>query len=75
MLLLARAGRPAEALHAAVAHRHAAASPSPMQTGGLVPSLVELAAASGEWDLLLDACRRHGDAITFAATLAASQRG
>jgi hypothetical protein len=75
VLLLARAGRPAEALHAAVSHRHSAASPSPMQTGGLVPSLVELAAASGEWDLLLDACRRHGDAITFAAALAASHRG
>ena len=44
-----------------------------MQTGGQLPSLIELAAASGEWDLLLDACRRHGDALTFAAALAASR--
>ena len=73
VLLLARAGRPAEDLHAAVAHPRSGVSPSLMQTGGQLPSLIELAAASGEWDLLLDACRRHGDALTFAAALAASR--
>ena len=73
VLLLARAGRPAEALHAAVAPPRSGVSPSLMQTGGQLPSLIELAAASGELDLLLDACRRHGDALTFAAALAASR--
>ena len=71
VLLLTRLGRSAEALHAAVVRLADGGSPSPMQTAGLLPSLVELAAASGEWDLLLDACRRHGDAITFAAAIAA----
>ena len=37
----------------------------------MLPSLVELAASSGQWETLLEACRRHGDEITFAATLAA----
>lgn len=73
VLVLARAGRAAEALHAAVTRGPGVAAPSPMQTAGQLPSLVELAAASGEWEFLLDACRRHGDAITFAAALAARE--
>jgi hypothetical protein len=42
-----------------------------MQAAGMLPSLVELAASSGQWEVLLEACRRHGDEISFAAALAA----
>ena len=48
--------------------------PSAMQALGMLPSLVELAAASGEWESLRRACIERGDEITFAATLAAEQR-
>lgn len=71
VLLLHRLGRDAEALQAAIDRPREGGPPSAMQAAGLLPSLVELAAASGQWDLLLEACRRHGDEITFAATLAA----
>jgi hypothetical protein len=70
--LLSRLGRPAEALHAAVSRpRDEGGMPSPLQAAGALPSLVDLAAASGEWDLLRKACRDRGDEITFAATLVA----
>jgi len=71
VLLLHRLGRDAEALHAAVGRPREGGPPSGMQAAGLLPALVDLAAASGEWELLLEACRRHGDEITFAAALAA----
>lgn len=72
VLLLSRLGRPAEALHAAVSRpRDEGGMPSPLQAAGALPSLVDLAAASGEWDLLRKACRDRGDEITFAATLVA----
>jgi hypothetical protein len=71
VLLLTRAGRPGEALHEALSRRGESAAPSGMQAAGQLPSLIELASASGEWELLLDACRRHGDAITFAAAVTA----
>jgi hypothetical protein len=75
VLLLTRVGRPAEALHAAVSrppeHR---GMPSPLQTAGVLPSLIDLAAAAGEWDLLRRACRDRGDEVTFAATLAAERQ-
>lgn len=71
VLLLARLGRHAEAIHAAVNRPREGAQPSTMQSAGLLPSLVDLARASGAWDVLLDACRRHGDEVTFAAALAA----
>jgi hypothetical protein len=45
--------------------------PSTMLASGMLPSLVELAAAADSWDALLTACRERGDEITFAATLAA----
>jgi predicted secreted protein len=48
--------------------------PSPLQAAGALPSLVDLAAASGEWDLLRKACRDRGDEITFAATLVAERQ-
>jgi hypothetical protein len=35
-----------------------------------LPSLVDLARAGGAWEILLDACRRHGDEVTFAAAIA-----
>jgi hypothetical protein len=71
VLLLHRLGRDAEALQAAVGRPREGGPPSPMQAAGMLPSVVDLAAASGQWDLLLDACRRHGDELTFAAALAA----
>ncbi len=71
VLLLTRLGRSAEALQEAVNRPREGGPPSTMQAAGLLPSLVDLARASGEWDLLLDACRRHGDEVTFAASLAA----
>ena len=40
----------------------------------MLPSLVELAAASGEWTSLRRACRERGDEITFAATLVAERQ-
>lgn len=71
VLLLTRVGRPAEALHAAIDRPRQSSHPSTLQAAGLLPSLVDLAKASGEWALLLDACRRHDDEVTFAAALAA----
>lgn len=73
VLLLHRLGRDAEALHAAVGQPREGGPPSPMQAAGMLPSVVDLAAASGQWELLLDACRRHGDEITFAVALATRQ--
>lgn len=71
VLLLHRVGRDAEALQVAVDRPREGGPPSAVQAAGMLPSLVELAASSGQWELLLDACRRHGDEITFAAALAA----
>ncbi|MFM7207685.1 MAG: hypothetical protein ACKO4T_13570 [Planctomycetaceae bacterium] len=72
VLLLSRLGRPAEALHAAVARpRDERSMPSPLQASAALPTLVDLAATSGEWELLRRVCRDRGDEITFAATLAA----
>lgn len=71
VLLLHRVGRDAEALQAAVDRPREGGPPSGMQAAGMLPSLVELAASSGRWEMLLEACRRHGDEITFAAALAA----
>ena len=70
VLLLHRLGRDAEALQAAVDRPREGGAPSAMQAAGLLPSLVDLAAASGRWEVLLDACRRHDDEITFAAAVA-----
>ncbi|NQW48648.1 MAG: hypothetical protein HQ464_12880 [Planctomycetes bacterium] len=71
VLLLTRLGRPEEALHAALERPADGPMPSVMQASGMLPSLVELAAASKAWGPLRDACRSRGDEITFAATLAA----
>ncbi len=73
VVLLHRLGRDAEALQAAVGRSQEGGEPSVMQAAGMIPPLVDLARGSGQWDLLLDACRRHGDEITFVATLAARE--
>lgn len=74
VLLLTRLGRPTEALHAALERPAEGPMPSAMLASGMLPSLVELAAAAGSWDALLTACQTRGDEITYAATLAARQR-
>ncbi|MFM8735524.1 MAG: hypothetical protein ACKOC8_10055 [Pirellulales bacterium] len=75
VLLLARLGRPGEALHAALSRSGAdGGMPSVLQAAAALPSLVDLAAASGEWELLRRACRDRGDEITFVATLVAERQ-
>lgn len=74
VLLLTRLSRPAEALHAALDRPRDDGHASFMQATGMLPSLVDLAAASGDFEPLRKACREHGDAITFAATLAAERQ-
>ncbi|MCE9632519.1 MAG: hypothetical protein K8S94_17680 [Planctomycetia bacterium] len=71
VLLLTRLKRPAEALHAAIARPRDDGMPSPLQAAGALPSLVDLAAESGEWELLRRASSDRGDEITFAASLIA----
>ncbi len=66
--LLARIGRPAEALAAA-----AELIPAGAQTAGFAPSLLELARAAGRYDKLLEVCREREDVLNFAAGLAESQ--
>jgi hypothetical protein len=73
VLLLWRLGRPAEALAAALAQPRDGGMPGIMHTTGMLPSLVELAAAAGDWQSLGRACRDRGDEITFAAALAAER--
>lgn len=74
VVLLARVGRPGEALRVALERPRDDGMPSVMQATGMLPSLLELAAASGAWDLLQQACIDRGDEITFAATLATQGR-
>jgi len=71
VLLLARLERPREALAAALERPADGRMPSAMQASGMLPSLVDLAAAGDAWDDLLAACRERGDEITFAAAIAA----
>ena len=73
VLLLWRLARPAEALHAALDRPRDDSGPSLLQATGMLPSLVDMAAASGDWTTLRKACKEHGDEITFAATLAAER--
>ena len=74
VLLLARLGRPAEALHAALDRPRDDGMPSPLQVAGAMPSLLDLAAMANEWELLRRVCRDRGDDITFAATLIAERQ-
>jgi hypothetical protein len=71
VVLLRRLGRSAEALHAAVERPAGEGMPSTMPASGMLPSLVELATAAGDFEPLRRVCRERGDEITFAATLAA----
>jgi hypothetical protein len=74
-VLLWRIGRPAEALAAILARPGDASMPSTMQAAGMLPSLLEIAAAVGDWTALKQACRDRGDEITFAAALVAEGAG
>lgn len=75
VFLLWRLDRPTAALRAALERPSDRGMPSMMQAIGMLPSLVELAAAGDALDLLRDVCRQRGDEITFAATfLPAGQR-
>ena len=73
VLLLWRLGRPAEAVQAAVERPSDQGMPSTLQAAGLLPSLVELAAAAAAWETLRGACIARGDEITYAAALVAER--
>ena len=72
-VLLWRLGRPAEALAAMLERPADQGMPSTLQAAGMLPSLLEIAAATGDWRALRQACRERGDEITFAASLAAER--
>jgi hypothetical protein len=72
IVLLARGGRPSEALRIALAYLPRGGEQA--TTTGLVPPVVELAATAeatqpGSLQQLLNACRERGDAVTFAQAL------
>jgi hypothetical protein len=71
VVLLARVGRAGEALQAALEFLPGPDERAGQPSTGLVPSLVDLATASGTWEPLLEACHRRDDPVTFAAALAA----
>jgi hypothetical protein len=73
VLLLWRLGRPAEAFQAALDRPSDQGMASTLQAAGLLPSLVELAAAAGAWEALRSACIARGDEITYAAALVAER--
>jgi hypothetical protein len=70
-LLLWRIGRPGDALRAALDRPSDAGTWGESLPPGALPSLVEFAAAAGDFEPLRAACRDRGDEITFAATLVA----
>ncbi|MCA9102001.1 MAG: hypothetical protein KDA63_12650 [Planctomycetales bacterium] len=70
VVLLARCGRPAEAMRAL-----ATMLPPGTPTSGWAPSLLQLGAASGELTLLESLCRERGDLTGFAASLVEQRRG
>jgi hypothetical protein len=73
VLLLWRLRRVGEALQAALDRPPDDGMPSGMLAAGLLPSLIDLAAASGDWESLRRACIARGDEITYAASLAAER--
>ena len=70
-LLLWRLGRPAAALDALLDRPRDRPQHGESLPAGTLPSVVELAAAAGDFAALRAACRERGDEITFAATLVA----
>ena len=70
-LVLWRIGRPGDALRAALDRPTTELPGAESLPPGALPSLVELAAAAGDFEPLRAACRDRGDEITFAATLVA----
>jgi hypothetical protein len=70
-LLLWRIGRPGDALRAVLDRPREDAPPDAALPPGTLPSVVDLAAAAGDFEPLRAACRARGDEITFAATLVA----
>jgi hypothetical protein len=66
LILLARTGRAGEALAA-----YAELVPKGRELSGHAPTLLELAAASGEWDRYEAICRDREDLLAFAAGLLA----
>lgn len=73
VLLLWRLGRPAEAFQAALDRPSDQGMASTLQAAGLLPSVVELAAAADAWETLRTACIARGDEITYAAALVAER--
>jgi hypothetical protein len=67
--LLARVGRPDEALAASLEMLSPEAPAS-----GLAPGPFELAERSGHYDALLEACQRRGDLVGYTAALVQSRR-
>ena len=67
--LLARTGRWAEAIDT-----HAQLIPAGARTGGIAPTLLELAHQGRQYDRLMQICRERDEAVSFAAG-AIAQRG
>ena len=70
-LLLWRVGRPGDALRALLARPAGEAPHGESLPPGTLPSVVDRAAAAGDFSPLRATCRERGDEITFAATLVA----
>jgi hypothetical protein len=68
--LLARLGRYAEALEAAVE-----LVPRGVRTSGFAPSMIELASSGGAYGRLLAVCRQRDDAVGYAAALVEQTHG
>ncbi|WP_425617189.1 hypothetical protein NA78x_000860 [Anatilimnocola sp. NA78] len=64
--LLARLGKPAEAIAAAIK-----LNPKTVAPIGMAPSLMELATQSRQFDAVLSHCQEQGDILGYAAVLAA----
>jgi hypothetical protein len=67
--LLARIGRPAQAITAALK-----LNPKAVQPIGLAPSLIELATQAKQFDAVLAHCQEQGDILGYAACLAAQKK-
>lgn len=68
VVLLARVGRPAEAIDAA-----ARLIPPGTHTTGFAPSLMELSAQSGDYTRLIDLCQTSDNVVAYTAALLADR--